>query len=420
MKLLLRITAWRRLGNAVGTWANSDIDFLQLLALLISPITVCCASTVLADDTNAPAKVGITLEAPLDYQVFQRHSRIEGIVAVVGTIKLNTSDIPLPDVLDTRMTRKDPTGDLPGTWQPVSFDPKTGSFRGKITVSAGGWYRFELRASRKGIELSRASVEHVGVGEVFVIAGQSNSANYGEERQTTQSGFVAAFDGSSWRPANDPQPGAGGTRGSFIPPFGDALNSRLGVPIGIVAMGIGSTSVREWLPPGTRLTRLPTITRNVITNHAGQWEAAGHIFTKFANRMKQLGPRGFRAVLWHQGESDANQADPQCTLPGDQYRDALETLIRATRKEAGWEIPWFVAQASYHSPDDPGSPDIRAAQKALWDSGVALEGPDTDKLTGDLREKAGRGVHLSAKGLREHGRLWAEKVGPWIETQAVR
>ncbi|HWY74154.1 MAG TPA: sialate O-acetylesterase, partial [Verrucomicrobiae bacterium] len=212
-------------------------------------------------------------------------------------------------------------------------------------------------------------------------------------------------------------PGAGGTHGSFIPSFGDALNARLGVPIGIVAMGIGSTSVREWLPPGTRLTRLPTITRNVITNSAGQWEAAGHIFTKFANRMKQLGPHGFRAVLWHQGESDANQADPERTLPGGLYQDAMETLIRATRKEAGWEIPWFVAQASYHSPDDPGSPDIRGAQKTLWDSGVALEGPDTDRLTGDLREKAGRGVYLSARGLREHGRLWADKVGPWVEKQ---
>ncbi|HWY78714.1 MAG TPA: hypothetical protein VN281_24080, partial [Verrucomicrobiae bacterium] len=186
MKLLLRITAVRRSEIAVRKWTTSKINFLLFLTLLISPITVCSGSTVLADDTNAPAKVGITLESPLDYQVSQRRSRSEGIVAVVGTIKLNTSDIPLPDALDTRMTRKETTGVLPGTWQPMSFDRKTGSFRGGITVVAGGWYRLEVRASRKGTELSRASVEHVGVGEVFVIAGQSNSANYGEERQTTQ------------------------------------------------------------------------------------------------------------------------------------------------------------------------------------------------------------------------------------------
>jgi len=35
--------------------------------------------------------------------------------------------------------------------------------------------------------------------------------------------------------------------------------------------------------------------------------------------MQLVGPRGFRAVLWHQGESDANQKDPTRTLPGLQY-----------------------------------------------------------------------------------------------------
>lgn len=32
---------------------------------------------------------------------------------------------------------------------------------------------------------ARATVDHVGVGEVFVVAGQSNSANHGSERLST-------------------------------------------------------------------------------------------------------------------------------------------------------------------------------------------------------------------------------------------
>ncbi len=367
-----------------------------------------------AADIELSSTSELIIQSPLDYQVIQRENRTEGKLVVAGTIRLRAKGT-LPDALEVRLIGRSATGDLPGNWQPLSFGSGNPSFRSEINIPAGGWYHLEVRALRQGVEMAAASVGHVGMGEVFVIAGQSNSANYGEERQTTQTRLVAAFDGTGWQLANDPQPGAGGTRGSFMPAFGDAMAMRLGVPIGIVAMGIGSTSVREWLPPGTRLARLPTITRNVITNSAGQWEAAGKIFTKFTDRMKQLGPRGFRAVLWHQGESDAKQADPERTLPGDLYRQSLEQLIRATRKEAGWEIPWFVAQVSYHSPDDPGSPDLRAGQKALWDAGIALEGPDTDTLTGDLREKGGLGVHLSAKGLREHGRLWAEKVGPWVE-----
>ena len=62
-------------------------------------------------------------------------------------------------------------------------------------------------------------------------------------------------------------------------------------------------------------------------------------------------------------------------------------------------------------------PDIRAAQKSLWDAGIALEGPDTDALKGELREQNGQGVHFSGKGLREHAARWAEKVSPWLEAQ---
>ncbi len=133
--------------------------------------------------------------------------------------------------------------------------------------------------------------------------------------------------------------------------------------------------------------------------------------------MKQLGPHGFRAVLWHQGESDANQNDPTRTLPGNLYRQYLAQLIHDSRREIGWDVPWFVAQVSYHLPGDEASPDIRAAQKSLWDAGIALEGPDTDALKGELRERNGQGIHFSGKGLREHAARWAEKVSPWLETQ---
>lgn len=141
------------------------------------------------------------------------------------------------------------------------------------------------------------------------------------------------------------------------------------------------------------------------------------IFSAFSARMRQLGPRGFRAVLWHQGESDANQADPTRTLPGHLYRDFLEQIIRASRREAGWDAPWFVAQASYHVPGDEGSPEIRAAQAALWKNGIALEGPDSDALKGELRDNAGQGVHFSGPGLRELAARWVEKVAPWLEKQ---
>jgi hypothetical protein len=149
----------------------------------------------------------------------------------------------------------------------------------------------------------------------------------------------------------------------------------------------------------------------------GEWESKGLIFSTFSARMKQLGPHGFRAVLWHQGESDAHQADATRTLPGQLYREYLEKLIHDSRREIGWNAPWFVALVSYHGPGDEASPDIRAAQAWLWRKRIALEGPDSDALKGDLRESGGQGVHFSGPGLREHAARWVEKVGPWLERQ---
>jgi lysophospholipase L1-like esterase len=200
-----------------------------------------------------------------------------------------------------------------------------------------------------------------------------------------------------------------------MPTFGDLIHARYKVPVGITAVSVGATSVRQWLPAGTRVTVPPTRLSGLVPAGPGQWEASGELFDRLATRLLQLGPYGCRAVLWHQGESDANQALVGRTLPGGQYRDSLEQIIRKSRERAGWEVPWFVAQASYHSPRDPGSPDIRAAQEALWVDGIALEGPDTDALTGDLRDNGGRGVHFSAKGLQVHGERWAEKVGAHLD-----
>src|SRR4030095_11958037 len=114
------------------------------------------------------------------------------------------------------------------------------------------WYRLEVRVKRQDAIVTSAAVEHVGLGEVFVIAGQSNSANHGEEKQQTHTGLVAAFFGDRWTIADDPQPGASGGGGSFTPPLGDAIAMRFEVPVGIIACGVGATSVREWLPGGTR------------------------------------------------------------------------------------------------------------------------------------------------------------------------
>ncbi len=253
-----------------------------------------------------------------------------------------------------------------GTWTSLPHCNDVAEFSEEVTAPAGGWYRLQIRTVRDDTAIEEATVEHVGVGEVFLIAGQSNSANYGSEKQQPKSGLVVSFDGSSWRPADDPQPGAGGTGGSFIPAFGDAMAERFHVPIGIVAIGVGSTSVREWLPKGTEVNRLTTTGRGLDETSPGHWQANGKLFDKLVSRLDAFGPHGCRAILWHQGESDAGQArggapaDRQ--IPGEDYARYMKTLVEASRRAAHWPVPWFTAQATYHSERDPADEEFRTAR----------------------------------------------------------
>lgn len=302
------------------------------------------------------------------------------------------------------------------SWQPLSFDRVKYSFRQAIAVPAGGYYSVSVRVVCGGKAFNELEADYVGVGEVFVVAGQSNATNYGEALQTTQTGMVTSFDGKKWHLANDPQWGVqdDSKKGSFIPAFGDAMYQRYHVPIGIACVGHGSTSVRQWLPAGERFALPPTMSKYVRPTASGGWESDGTLFDGMMARIRQLGPNGFRALLWHQGESDAHQQAGH-ELSGAGYARMLKQIIDASRREAGWDFPWFVAQVSYHTPADPSTPEIREAQSSLWQNAVALEGPDTDRLTGAMRQNNGTGVHMSDAGLKAHGKLWAEKVSAWLD-----
>jgi predicted esterase len=361
----------------------------------------------------AASPVSLSLEQPVDFQVVQRRHMVGGPVRFAGSL-------PSPAHFGDRLELEWSADDAPPhRFLLLTLAEGQNRFAVDAWLPAGGWYQARLHWVRDGAALGEALVSHLGVGEVFLVAGQSNAANHGEKRLEPQSDQVVAFDGSHWLRAADPQPGASGGGGSFLPPLGDLLRAKWNVPVGFIPAAEGATSVREWQPAGTVLPNPPTLTGRVVHRPDGAWVADGALFDRLVAREKSVGPQGFRMVLWHQGESDANQADPSRTLAGTNYSALLKSLIAQSRKASGWDAPWMVARATYHTPADTHSDDIRDAQRQVVEVGSILEGPDTDALAGPLRDGGGLGVHFSEAGLKAHAAAWADKIDEYFKNMVV-
>ena len=350
----------------------------------------------------------LIIASPTDYQVVQRYNQWEGKLHVQGATSVSAKK------WQYRLVGKSVIGNKSQGWHSFPSPDTNGKIDFAFNAPAGGWYKLELRGVTGLKTLAQASVLHVGIGEVFIIAGQSNAGNHGSEKQNTKTGNVSSFSGKEWQLAVDPQPGSDGVNGSFIPSFGDAMNERFHVPIGITAVAAGGTSVRQWLPKGALVSKQPT-TGGMIATGSGEWESKGNLFDRITNRLHYFGPQGVRALLWHQGESDAGQArsgyPANSQISGDEYFKYMSQLIQAATDKAGYKMPWFTAQTTYHNEKDPSDDEFRSAMKKLWDKGLSLEGPDTDQLRAEYRD----GVHFNGKGLQKHGQLWAEKVGAWLD-----
>jgi hypothetical protein len=377
-------------------------------------LLILCAGSVSAQTNEA---IKLNLISPLDYEVSQRQSQGDGKILIECVLETKArGTLTNLDKLEAQFIGPSADGNGSAGWKSLPFDNRVRHFRGELKAPAGGWYQVRVRLVAGGTTVAEASVEHVGVGEIFVIGGQSNSANHGEEKQRAKSPLVVAFGNGHWQPAADPEPGASGNGGSFLPAFGDAMAEKFKVPIGLVPIGVGSTSVREWLPAGDVMAAPPDTGLHTIFTGSNSWVSTGELFNRITEVEKELGPNGFRAFLWHQGESDSHEPPDRQITPAT-YRQYLQRVIESSRGAAGWRVPWFIAQVSYHSPQDTGWPELRAAQKSLATDGIALAGPNTDDLGPEFRQNNGKGIHFSGRGEKRHGELWAESVGPWLDQQ---
>lgn len=339
--------------------------------------------TIKVEATDALAQ---DLDLPLERQVFQRNAQEWAEIKISGAVPVATTIVEAKAELPGTGLRGEVTG-----WTVVAKGAqiKAGKFSGNLKLATGGWYKLLVRFRKSADNptiLGEASVAQVGVGDVYITAGQSNSVNHGQPRQKSVENLCVYFDGKQFTPAADPMPDATGEGGTPWPILGDMLSRTTRAPVCFRSATMNYTRVRLWVPGA------PT----------------GNI-ERLVERTKWFGPAGIRAVLWVQGEADADDPGTPSTYAAEYERDA-RAMIEFSRKQLGWPVDWFVAGNSY-IPPKPGKDyrqsiaDILSAQKALSDKGVAFRGPDTNDLVGSLAYRHDN-VHFGPRGLLVHAERW--------------
>lgn len=348
------------------------------------------------------AQIQVTF--PTTRAVFQRNNANQATVRVAG---LYTTAV---NRIEAKLTALN--GGTSFDWRTIQSNPTGGSFLGELTGVTGGWYRLEVRGLLNDQIVGASTVEPVGVGEVFIIAGQSNAQGARPTGLPANDDRVnAAIVGAQNESAADPSYPVFGKvdnnvviapRGNgpyYWGRLGDLLVQRLGVPVMYFNVGWAATTVKNWRESAETGT-----TSNI---YSGVPLPPGMPWANFKQATQfYTNVYGMRAVLWHQGEAD-NQVD----TPTDQYANDLLWLINRIRQETGKNIPWVVSRTTYDNNLEflgrTINSKIIAGQNAVINpNGGIFPGPTTDEFGAATVDRIDN-THFTDTGLAKVAVQWS-------------
>ena len=374
----------------------------------------------------------VTITYPSNRVVFQRDNSNQASVTIAGYFsgcidRVEARFIP-------RLAEQGTASPANGGWVTIQNNPHSGNFYGSMTVT-GGWYKLEVRAILDNAEVAISSVERVGVGEVFLIAGQSNSTG-GDEHPNGPSATddrVSSVNFQNYNPNASPsiapysaiqlpcpefvhldavtKTAPFGNYAWCWGAFGDSLVKKLQVPVMIFNAGWSSTGIRNWRES------IP-VNSSTVGDFGFQYPPGlpfGHLRTALNNYIAQL---GIRAILWHQGETD-NMAN----RTREDYLADIREVIKATRDLSGKNnLAWVVARASRFTINGntrTWQPVIDAQNDVIgigihgadlnYKLPAVFAGPETDAYF-DTNYRSIDQTHFTGKGLLYLAGWWAEKL----------
>lgn len=301
---------------------------------------------------NLSAEPNLIVTAPQNWQVYQR-SGSTGTIAITGYVTGGTYDV------EARYNG--------GGWATIAASAK-GSFSGSLTGQAQGAGVCDVRLVAKPYIGSSATI---GIGDVFIIAGQSNASGRGYNQQSyTRSGGVwASLFGNDyvWREMTDPTDNANNQvdaassdlafspGGSVWPLVATSYLASQGVPCAFVPCALGGSSSTDWQPGASHTDRN----------------------TLYGSANYRASLTGAKAILWWQGEADALNNVTQAT-----YTTKLTAIANAFFADRGVKLMPAKLQTC-SGLTAPQAAEMNNAVIALWGTGNILTGPDLSGQTSD-------------------------------------
>ncbi|QIP17561.1 T9SS type A sorting domain-containing protein [Spirosoma aureum] len=291
-------------------------------------------------------------------------------------------------------------------WATIQRNPQGGIFQSSIRAQ-GGWYRLEIQAFSGGAIVGSDVIRKIGVGEVFIITGQSNAQgfqNFGAVGAADDRVNCVTYDNSTANSLADPpapsfqQLGAAsliGPRGQSAwcwGVLGDLIAKQYNVPVLFINTAWEATIIKNWVESSNNQTTLKWFNSQPFP--AGMPYANLLIALRYYCSLQ-----GLRAVLWQQGENDNFPIHSTRKV----YADDMQYLINKTRSDTDRYPAWVLARSSYNT--GQVSEDIIQAQNDVINTynNNVFAGPFTDNIQIPRYEGD---VHFGGDGLKQLGQAW--------------
>jgi chitodextrinase len=280
------------------------------------------------------------------------------------------------------------------SWITIVNNPSGGTFTGNLSGS-GGWYNLEVRTMSGSTVMAQTVVEKIGIGEVFIVSGQSNAeGNSGypgavrgasDDRVSTIDYFNIFFD-ESFLPFEYVHDGDYMRKAPYNPVpwywarLGDKLVNRFNVPVCFYGAALGGSQASWWSRSADG--------EDLRSEYIFHIKVAGLPYSMMKSAIQKYGFKtGFRAILWHQGEGDASTSDTD-------YYNRIRHVIEKTRADGGDNnIAWVVSRVMR----------VAAQTQLAIDLNQVYLGPYTDTINAPGDRING---HFQLNGLNKVANAW--------------